>query len=92
MNEIALEDHGTLTLLWQPACAEIVCSKGVIWVTSSGDPHDYLLAPGQRLGIGGRRRVVVSAFGDSRLSIHRPRACRETSGGRELGIAGLAVK
>ncbi|HET6451657.1 MAG TPA: DUF2917 domain-containing protein [Spirochaetia bacterium] len=91
MDEMSLEDRATITLMWQPACAELVCAHGVLWVTSSGDPRDYLLAPGQRLAIGGRKRVVVSAFGASRLSIHKPRACRESAETAGLGLAGATV-
>jgi hypothetical protein len=44
---------------------EVLCVEGELWVTQAGDPTDYLLESGQRLNLGARGPVVVSAIGVS---------------------------
>lgn len=57
-------------------CSEIVCTEGVIWVTFTGDPEDYLLSKGGRLSTGKRQGAVISGIGRSEFSLvqERPRS------------------
>ena len=50
-------------------CSEIVCTEGVIWVTFTDDPEDYLLSKGERLSIGKRKNAVISGIGRSEFSL-----------------------
>jgi hypothetical protein len=50
-------------------CSEIICTEGVIWVTFTGDPEDYLLSKGERLSRGKRQGAVISGIGRSEFSL-----------------------
>ncbi len=64
---MVLEDRQAFSLPRGSSCREIVCIDGVIWVTFSGDPRDFLLRQGERLAAAGRGRAVISAVGPAAL-------------------------
>lgn len=45
----------------------IVCESGLLWVTSAGDPGDYLLKPGDSFVANKGGKVVIEAIRDSRV-------------------------
>lgn len=49
----------------------IVCVEGRVWVTQLGDPHDYVLGPGERVTTSGKGRVVIQALHPSTVSVRR---------------------
>ena len=52
----------------QPRMA-IECKQGVIWVTSSGDYRDHMLAAGQCYTPVNNSQVVIEALHDARVDI-----------------------
>ena len=52
----------------QPHMA-IECKQGVIWVTSSGDYRDHMLAAGQCYTPVNNSQVVIEALHDARVDI-----------------------
>jgi len=52
----------------QPHIA-IECKQGVIWVTSSGDYRDHMLAAGQCYTPVNNSQVVIEALHDARVDI-----------------------
>lgn len=52
--------------------AEIICERGVLWVTRSGDLEDHVLMPGERLLINQGGKVVIEAMRESQLRITSP--------------------
>jgi hypothetical protein len=51
----------------------ISCLSGVIWVTSAGDPRDFILARGESVDVKGGL-TLVTALEPTVVSITRPRA------------------
>lgn len=50
----------------------IECEKGALWLTISGDAHDYILLPGQKFSSPKRGRVLIEAVRDAVVHIeHR---------------------
>ena len=43
----------------------VVCAKGAVWVTATGDGRDTVLTPGQSLTLGNAGKVVISGRGES---------------------------
>jgi hypothetical protein len=43
----------------------LVCETGILWVTQTGDRHDYILQPGQKLVVSRRGKVLVEAMRDA---------------------------
>ncbi len=43
----------------------ILCTNGVLWVTQTGDPEDYLLRKGQKFVAGRRGLVLIQTFDGS---------------------------
>ncbi len=67
-----LKKHQLLTLdEVQPKMA-IECKEGVIWVTHSGDPQDYVLRPGRHFLPKGKGSVVIEAIADACVDIAEP--------------------
>lgn len=50
---------------------ELLCEKGILWVTQSGDHRDHLLAAGQNLIIKKQGRVLIEALQDVEFNISR---------------------
>jgi Zn-dependent alcohol dehydrogenase len=48
----------------------LVCRKGRLWITRSGDTADYWLAPGETLQFSKACRLVVEADGMSAFALH----------------------
>jgi hypothetical protein len=84
---VILDDRRAMLIRRLPPCAEIECTDGVVWVTFSGDPVDYILRKGDRLVTGKVRNAVFSAMGTARFSVTRVKACREGSALRNLRMA-----
>ena len=51
----------------------MTCERGIVWLTQSGDPTDYLLRAGDRFTAQSRGRVVAQAFEYSLLCIEKGR-------------------
>ena len=77
MEEHTLNRGEAMRIGWLSPCTELEGRDGVIWVTFAGDLVDYLVSPGERLRVDGRRGIVVSALGSSSFSLSRNRACLE---------------
>ncbi|HEY9847233.1 MAG TPA: DUF2917 domain-containing protein [Candidatus Caenarcaniphilales bacterium] len=60
--------------------SQIVCMQGVLWLTQSGDPHDYILHPGERFLATCQGKVVVQALATAMILRHHPqtRANKQT--------------
>jgi len=43
---------------------ELSCEKGILWITQSGDPRDYLLTPGNNMVIKRNGSILVEALCD----------------------------
>ena len=84
---VVLDGHRAMLIPRLPPCAEIACTDGVIWVTFSGDPADYILRKGDRLLAGRVRDAVFSAMGTSQFSVTGRRACRENDAVPDLRMA-----
>lgn len=52
------------------AGTNIVCEKGILWLTCSGDPRDYILFPGDRFARQKRGPVLIQAMRDAVFSIN----------------------
>lgn len=50
----------------------VVCERGVLWLTQSGDPIDHFLLPGQRYTLKKRGKVLVEALREASVSIITP--------------------
>jgi hypothetical protein len=74
-QRFTLDGGGVFSLPPSSPCGEIVCTEGVIWVTFTGDPEDYLLSKGERLSTGKKQGAVISGIGRSEFSLvqERPR-------------------
>lgn len=76
-QRFALDGGEAFSLPPSLPCSEIVCTEGVIWVTFTGDPGDYLLSKGERLSTGRKRGAVISGIGRSEFSLVQERPRRE---------------
>jgi len=56
----------TLALVPQ-GVTSVYCLAGVLWITRDGLGKDIIVKAGETSAIGGRGRIVISAFEDSRL-------------------------
>jgi hypothetical protein len=50
----------------------ILCHRGVLWVTQSGDLEDYVLEPGREFTSDQPGDVLIQAIRDAALSIRAP--------------------
>ena len=50
---------------------KIVCEKGILWLTQSGDPGDYILMPGDQFAGRKHGKVLVEALQDAILRIDK---------------------
>ena len=50
----------------------VVCERGVLWLTQTGDPMDHFLLPGQRYTLKKRGKVLVEAMREATVSIITP--------------------
>jgi len=42
--------------------AQVTCERGIVWLTQSNDPHDYILHPGQWFSATCHGKVLVQAL------------------------------
>lgn len=54
------------------AGSQIVCLQGLLWLTQSNDPHDYILHPGQRFLATCQGKVVVQALATAMILRYDP--------------------
>ncbi len=47
----------------------LICLEGVLWITQSGDPIDYLLSAGQSLTVTCLGTVLIQGLPDGRLRL-----------------------
>lgn len=52
--------------------AQIVCERGIVWLTQPNDLHDYILHPSQRFLTTGRGEVVVQALTAATITVIGP--------------------
>jgi len=89
--EIGLDDGSVLGLDGKNERFLVRCVSGCLYLTRTGDPHDYFLKPGEQMAIEARHQVVVEAFGDVRFKCIT--AAAETRGrGAEVWHLAGAVK
>ena len=70
--QLLLKKHQLVTLdQMQPKMA-IECKTGVIWVTHSGDPRDYVLRAGRTCLPNGRGSLIIEAIDDACVDIEEP--------------------
>jgi hypothetical protein len=50
----------------------VVCEKGLLLLTQTGNPQDYTLRPGQRMVVGGHGKVLIEAVSEAALCILYP--------------------
>ena len=43
----------------------LFCDNGILWVTQTGDPQDYVLMPGQKMTVSKRGKVLVETTRDA---------------------------
>jgi hypothetical protein len=67
--ELLLKKHQLLTLNETQPQMAIECKEGVIWVTHSGDPQDYMLRAGRHYIPKGKGSLVIEAIADARVDI-----------------------
>lgn len=48
------------------------CEDGLIWLTKSRDPQDYMLRPGHSMVIGKRSNVLIEALSEADVTIISP--------------------
>ncbi len=48
---------------------KIVCEKGVLWLTQSGNPGDFILMPGDQFAGRKHGKVIVEALRDAIMRI-----------------------
>ena len=48
---------------------KIVCEKGILWLTQSGDPGDYILMPGDQFAGRKHGKVLIEALRDAIMRI-----------------------
>jgi hypothetical protein len=48
---------------------EVVCDRGLIWLTRAGDHKDHLLLPGERFAINQGGKIVIEAMREAWLRI-----------------------
>lgn len=65
---IELPRHGIFTVA-DVAGVGIECQSGCVWLTLDEDPRDLVLEPGERFVGDIHRRVLVSAFENSSISV-----------------------
>ena len=70
-RELYLREHCPLRLSDAPGIS-VRCTKGVLWLTVTGDAGDIILASGETHRIRGNGRIVIeSVGGDARLRFER---------------------
>jgi hypothetical protein len=47
----------------------VVCERGVLWLTQSGDPVDHVLLPGQRYTLKRHGKVLIEALREASLRV-----------------------
>ncbi len=52
--------------------SQIVCLQGILWLTQSDDPHDYILHPGERFLATRQGKVVVQPLTTAMILQHHP--------------------
>jgi hypothetical protein len=70
--ELVLHSRDVLTLHNIRHGMAIECKNGLIWVTCSGVPQDYMLRPGHRFEPQGKGNVVIEAVDESCVDIEDP--------------------
>ncbi len=70
--QLILKKHQLLSLNEVQPKMAIECKEGVIWVTHSGDPQDYVLRPGRQYSPKGKGSLVIEAIDDACVDIAEP--------------------
>ncbi len=50
----------------------LACDEGLVWLTESDNPQDYMLRPGHRMVIRRRGEVLIEALRDATVSVIYP--------------------
>jgi hypothetical protein len=50
----------------------VVCKKGLLWLTQTGAPNDYVLTPGEHLVVENRGGLLIEAIQEADLSVIYP--------------------
>jgi Protein of unknown function (DUF2917) len=84
MNEFfyttSFEGRPAATIALRVGCSRrVAVEEGLIWLTRSGDSHDYWLAAGETLALNGGERLWLSVEGNrpARVSFSRRARCDE---------------
>ena len=48
----------------------LFCETGILWVTQSGDYHNYILLPGDKMTVTKRGNVLVETMRDAESRLH----------------------
>jgi hypothetical protein len=57
---------------------QIVCTRGVVWVTVENDAHDYFVNGSETLRLSTNGRVVAEALGDADFRVESCTTCGES--------------
>jgi len=68
-TSVELDAHGLWRLEGDNRWKMIVCVRGEVWVTQTGDVRDYVLAPGEILVVTQRGGVLVEALSDASILV-----------------------
>jgi hypothetical protein len=50
----------------------VSCEEGLIWITETNNPQDYMLRPGKSMVIRKRGDVLIEALSEAEVSIIHP--------------------
>ena len=66
----------------------ISCSKGILWLTQTGNPGDHLIRAGEAFSVAQPGVVLISALEDSAYTVSGGRAISSVLNGTSWGLYG----
>jgi Protein of unknown function (DUF2917) len=67
--ELHLQPHEMVQLNGADAAMAIECKQGIVWITRTGDSHDYMLNPGETYQPGKHGKIVIEAMHEALISM-----------------------
>jgi hypothetical protein len=72
LSELELHDKDVCRINHYVPRTQIICKKGILWLTQTGDGKDHILSAGERFSSGHRGLVLLGALPEARVSIVPP--------------------
>ena len=69
ISELRLKAHGVHRIAHYHPGTTIACSKGVLWVTQTGDRRDHILLPGDQFTSRKRGKILIEAMREAAIRI-----------------------